>query len=68
MSSLIEPALPSRPAGSPWPAKEAASHLRISYRHLLRLIDAGKIKPIRFGRNLMLPAHELERLAKEGVR
>ncbi|WP_020476358.1 helix-turn-helix domain-containing protein [Zavarzinella formosa] len=68
MHSLIESALPTRPDGSPWPAKEAAGYLRISYRHLLRLIDAGKVKSIRYGRKLLVPSHELERLAKEGAK
>lgn len=68
MSSSVEASLNSRAHGSPWPAKEAAGYLCISYRHLLRLIDAGKVKPIRFGRKLLIPAGEVERLATGGVR
>jgi excisionase family DNA binding protein len=56
-----------RPAGAPWPVRDAAGYLSVSERHLWRLIDAGRVRAIRLGRRVLLPASEVERLAREGV-
>jgi excisionase family DNA binding protein len=53
--------------GSPWPIKSAARHLGISDKHLRRLIDAGFVRVIRFGRRVFLANSELRRLAEEGA-
>jgi excisionase family DNA binding protein len=72
MSERTETAPPStsarRPEGAPWPIEEAASFLSVSSRHLWRLIDASRVKAIRIGRRVLIPAHEMERLAREGCR
>jgi excisionase family DNA binding protein len=60
--------VPARPPGSPWPIPEAARFLAVSPRHLWRLIHNGEVRSIRFGRRVLVPAEELERLAKQGVR
>jgi excisionase family DNA binding protein len=54
-------------AGSPWSIADAAKHLGISDRNLSRLVKAGKVKAARFGRRLLIPAAEIERLAVEGL-
>jgi excisionase family DNA binding protein len=56
----------SHPVGAPWPFADAAKHLNISLRTLIRLADAGRIRSIRFGRRRLIPAQELERIASEG--
>lgn len=57
----------SRPAGSPWPLQEAARFLGVSHRHLVRLIDTGKLRSIRFGRRVLLSDVEVRRIASEGI-
>ncbi len=52
--------------GSPWPIPEAAAYLSVSDRHLWRLIEAGEIRSIRFGRRVLIPADEMNRLSLEG--
>jgi excisionase family DNA binding protein len=58
---------PTRLAGSPWPLIEAARFLGISHRHLVRLIDGGKIQPIRLGRRVLLSDAEVRRIATQGI-
>ena len=53
--------------GQPWELEGAARFLRISSRHLRRLIDLGKVKCIRLGRRKFIPDGEVVRLANEGV-
>lgn len=55
-----------RPAGAPWPIPDAATFLSVSARHLWRLIDAGEVRSIRFGRRVLIPADEMNRLANQG--
>ena len=57
---------PPRPPGAPWPIDEAASYLAISSRHLHRLLDANKVRSVRFGRRRLIPDAEVQRLAQEG--
>jgi excisionase family DNA binding protein len=59
-------ATPNRPAGAPWSIPEAAAYLTISPRHLLRLLDANRVKSVRLGRRRLIPAAEVERLAQKG--
>jgi excisionase family DNA binding protein len=56
-----------RPAGAPWPIPDAAGYLAVSTRHLIRLIDAGKVRSIRLGRRVLIPDAEVRRIAAEGV-
>jgi excisionase family DNA binding protein len=56
-----------RQAGSPWPLSDAAKYLGVSHRHLVRLIDAGKVKSIRLGRRVLIADAELQRVANEGI-
>jgi excisionase family DNA binding protein len=66
---IVTPLGPSaRPQGAPWPISDAAKYLAISDRHLWRLIDGGRVRAIRLGRRVLIPAHEIERLAREGCR
>jgi len=39
----------------------------ISRTTLYRLIQADLIRPVRIGRRLMIPGHEIERLAADGT-
>ncbi len=57
-----------RPAGKPWAVAELADHLAISHRHLCRLIAAGRVRVVRFGRRVAVPAAEADRLMTEGAR
>ena len=69
MSSIIpNHGTPVRETGSPWPLSEAASYLRISTRHLLRLIGDGRIKSIRIGRRAFVSDPEVTRISVEGVK
>jgi len=61
------PSTSTRQAGSPWPLPEAARFLGVSHRHLVRLIDAEKVKTIRFGRRVLIADAEIRRLASEGI-
>lgn len=40
---------------------EAAQHLRISRGYFYKLVDAGKIKPVKCGRRTLIPGAELRR-------
>ncbi len=53
--------------GSPWPILSAARHLGISDKHLRRLIDAGLVRVIHFGRRVFVPDSEMRRLAENGA-
>lgn len=53
--------------GSPWHLLDASRFLGVSHRHLVRLIDAGKVKTIRFGRRVFLTDAEVKRLATKGI-
>jgi len=66
MSTPSDPAPPARAAGSPWPIPEAAAFLRVSERHVYRLIDARKVKAVRLGRRRLIPDAEVRRLARDG--
>lgn len=54
-------------AGAPWSVLAAARHLGISDKHLRRLVDAGAVRVIRFGRRVFVPDAELRRLAEDGA-
>jgi excisionase family DNA binding protein len=56
----------SRPPGAPWSIAEAAVFLRVSQRHLHRLLCANKLKSLRIGRRRLIPASEIDRLAQKG--
>ncbi len=61
------PSEPRRADGQPWPILDAASFIGISDRHLRRLIDAGSIRTIRFGRRVLVPDAEVRRIAEQGA-
>lgn len=65
MTTATTPA--HRPAGAPWPIRDAAAYLAISTRHLHRLIDGGKAKALRIGRRVLLADAEVRRLAEQGT-
>ena len=44
---------------------EAAGLLSVSKAHVHRLIEAGKLRAVKLGRRLVIPAAELERLLSE---
>lgn len=67
MSSNKDQSVVPRPTGSPWPLIDAARFLGVSHRHLVRLIDAEKVKSIRFGRRVLIADAELQRIASEGI-
>jgi excisionase family DNA binding protein len=51
---------------SPWPIPDAAKFLRVSPRHLTRLITADRVKSITIGRRRLIPAAEVRRIADQG--
>lgn len=60
------PPVATEPPGSPWSIPGAAEFLRISARHLHRLLDAGKVRSVQLGRRRLIPDSEVRRLAREG--
>jgi excisionase family DNA binding protein len=60
-----QPTVP-RPPGAPWPLDEAAAFLRISERHLHRLIDRKQVRSVKLGRRRLIPDAEMQRLSREG--
>lgn len=67
MSARSTPHLPAdRPPGAPWPIPDAARYLGVSDRHLYRLAERDLIVLIRLGRRRLMPAEEVDRLAREG--
>jgi excisionase family DNA binding protein len=50
----------------PWPIPDAARFLRVSQRHLTRLITADRVKSITIGRRRLIPAAEVRRIADQG--
>lgn len=67
MSTSNSPPELNKPrADSPRSFPDAAEFLRVSVRHLQRLADAGRVRTIRLGRRRLLPADEVERLARDG--
>lgn len=64
-SAHTNPPTPAE-AGGPWSIPDAAGFLRISQRHLYRLLDANKVRSVRLGRRRLIPGHEVQRLAREG--
>jgi len=61
------PPAPARPPGAPWSLRDAAAFLGISERHLGQMAADGKVKSIRLGCRRLIPADELDRLAREGT-
>ena len=57
---------PTRPDGAPWAIPDAAAFLGVSARHLLRLLDAEKVRSVRLGRRRLIPDDEVRRLARQG--
>ena len=47
---------------------DASRELAISQRHFRRLIAAGQVRVVRFGRAVRIPRGEVERLANNGCR
>jgi predicted site-specific integrase-resolvase len=50
------------------PLKAVAQSFGASYDTFFRAYQAGKIKVLRFGKRLIVPASEIERLEREGLR
>jgi hypothetical protein len=48
--------------GRPWKVPAAAAFLRVSDRHLWRLIAAREVKVIRLGRATLIPDAEMTRI------
>jgi hypothetical protein len=49
------------------PLKLVAASFNISYDTAFRAAKAGRIKTIRFGKRLLVPTAEIERLSREGL-
>lgn len=52
--------------GAPWSLPEAAKFLKVSPRHLHRLLDRKQVRSVRLGRRRFIPDAEVQRLANEG--
>jgi hypothetical protein len=61
------PAVPARPAGKPWPLRDAAAFLSISERHLATLCADGRVRSIKIGARRLVPDEEVARVAREGT-
>jgi excisionase family DNA binding protein len=56
-----------RPAGAPWPLKEACKYLNLSERTMRELIQQQKVRRIPYGpKKVMIPDAEVQRVATEG--
>lgn len=69
MHTFVTPApapAPDREPGSPWPLDLAAEFLAISKRHLMRLVDDGKVRSIKIGSRRFIPDAEVRRVASSG--
>lgn len=49
------------------PLKQVAASFNISYDTAFRAAKAGRIRTIRFGKRLLVPIAEIERLSLEGL-
>jgi len=49
------------------PLKQVAASFGSSYDTFFRAAKSGRIKIIRFGKRLFVPADEIERIAREGL-
>jgi excisionase family DNA binding protein len=49
------------------PLKLVAASFNISYDTFFRAAKSGKIKTIRFGNRILVPADEIERISREGL-
>jgi excisionase family DNA binding protein len=49
------------------PLKQVAASFNISYDTFFRAAKSGKIKIIRFGNRILVPADEIERISREGL-
>jgi hypothetical protein len=49
------------------PLRQVAASFGTSFDTFYRAAKAGRIKTIRFGRRLFVPAQEIERIAREGL-
>ncbi len=58
---------PAHLDGAPWRVQDAAEYLRVSSKHLRKLVAGGKVRSIRLGRRVLIPDVELRRVAAEGV-
>jgi excisionase family DNA binding protein len=47
--------------------KQVATSFGVSYDTFFRAVKSGKIRVIRFGTRLFVPADEIERLSREGL-
>jgi excisionase family DNA binding protein len=61
------PAPTTHTPGAPWEVLELARHLRVSERHVRRMVADGRIRSIRLGRRVLIPDDEVQRLVREGV-
>jgi hypothetical protein len=49
------------------PLKQVAASFGSSYDTFFRAAKSGRIKTIRFGKRLFVPADEIERISREGL-
>lgn len=59
---------PEHQPGSPWSIREAANFLTVSERHLLRLIEDGKMASFKLGRRRLIADAEVRRVAEGGAK
>jgi excisionase family DNA binding protein len=65
---MSAPALtaPASPLDRPWSFADLARHIGVSDRHLRRLAKKGRVRTIRIGDRVLVPALEVARLLNEG--
>jgi excisionase family DNA binding protein len=65
MSNPVQTTNTQRQSGKPWSVSQAAEFLGISTRTLWRMIDAQEVRVSRVARRVLVPDHEVRRLAGE---
>jgi excisionase family DNA binding protein len=66
LAQPVSPPPPTHTPGAPWSIPETAQFLKVSTRHVHRLIDGGKVRSLKLGRRRLIADAEVQRLAREG--
>jgi len=65
--SPLSPTIPHFPPRRAERLKDIAASLGISYDSAFRAAQAGTLRTVRFGKSILVPADEADRIAREGL-
>lgn len=68
ISALTGQPAPQHQPGAPWSVRNAAKFLTVSERHLVRLIEDGKVASFKLGRRRLIADAEVRRVAEGGAK